>query len=121
MDDGGDVHMTSGEDADSCDMVTNAPIPPDAEVLNTYGETLTNAQLLARYGFVLDSNDNDVIAWDWEELCDFADDVKGCDLDHDHGAKGGERSGPSPCRRCDASEGHSALEQLREEVSVLGD
>jgi hypothetical protein len=39
-------------------------------VFNTYGETLTNAQLLARYGFVLDSNDNDVIAWDLEELVD---------------------------------------------------
>ncbi|KIP05485.1 hypothetical protein PHLGIDRAFT_119783 [Phlebiopsis gigantea 11061_1 CR5-6] len=53
---------------DTCDMVANAPVPPGQEVFNTYGEHLANAQLLARYGFALDGNDNDVVAFDADDL-----------------------------------------------------
>ncbi|KAI5121514.1 hypothetical protein M0805_006551 [Coniferiporia weirii] len=60
------------EHDDTCDMVTNAHVPPFVEVFNTYGEYLTNAQLLVRYGFVLDSNENDIISWDVETLRNFA-------------------------------------------------
>ncbi|PFH50462.1 hypothetical protein AMATHDRAFT_47880 [Amanita thiersii Skay4041] len=49
-------------------MVTNTAIPPDAEVYNTYGETLTNAQLLTQYGFILEVNDNDVLAWEMGDI-----------------------------------------------------
>lgn len=61
----------------TCEMVTNAPVIPFGEVWNTYGETLTNAQLLVRYGFLLDSNENDIIAWDPRDLRVFASDVPG--------------------------------------------
>jgi len=53
-------------------MVSNAPILPYSEVFNTYGENLTNAQLLVRYGFALDENENDCITWDWGDLWTFA-------------------------------------------------
>jgi SET domain-containing protein 6 len=46
------------------EMVSNAQIQPHTEVFNTYGETLTNAQLLTQYGFVLDVNENDCVTWD---------------------------------------------------------
>lgn len=58
-------------------MVTNAPIVPFAEIWNTYGETLTNAELLVRFGFLLDSNENDVIVWDPRDLRDFSSGVLG--------------------------------------------
>jgi hypothetical protein len=54
------------------EMVSNAPILPHSEVFNTYGEKLTNAQLLLRYGFSLDSNENDCITWEWNDLWTFA-------------------------------------------------
>lgn len=50
------------------EMVTNAVIQPHTEVFNTYGETLTNAQLLAQYGFTLDANVNDCVTWDPYEV-----------------------------------------------------
>jgi SET domain-containing protein 6 len=50
------------------EMVSNAPILPNMEVFNTYGENLSNAQLLARYGFALDGNENDRVTWNLEEL-----------------------------------------------------
>jgi len=50
------------------EMVSNAPIQPHAQVFNTYGETLNNAQLLTRYGFTLDANENDYITWDSHEV-----------------------------------------------------
>ncbi|KAI0091781.1 hypothetical protein BDY19DRAFT_646374 [Irpex rosettiformis] len=53
---------------DTCDMVSNLAIPPGEEVFNTYGEHLTNAQLLARYGFMLDGNENDVVTFDDGDL-----------------------------------------------------
>lgn len=55
-------------DMDTCDMVLNAPIMPFQEIFNTYGEHLSNAQLLAHYGFLLDSNENDMISWNMAEL-----------------------------------------------------
>jgi SET domain-containing protein 6 len=45
------------------EMVSNAGIPPHSEIFNTYGEDLTNAQLLTQYGFVLDINENDCLCW----------------------------------------------------------
>jgi hypothetical protein len=59
-------------DTDAYEMISNLPILPHSEVFNTYGETLTNAQLLAQYGFVLDANENDSITWEINELRDFA-------------------------------------------------
>ncbi|KAK0439427.1 hypothetical protein EV421DRAFT_1821113 [Armillaria borealis] len=53
---------------DHFEMVSNMHIPSHREVFNTYGETLSNAQLLLRYGFILDVNDNDQVLWDIEEL-----------------------------------------------------
>jgi hypothetical protein len=49
-------------------MTTNAEILPNEEVFNTYGEKLTNAQLLMQYGFILDPNDNDVIHFNVSEV-----------------------------------------------------
>ncbi|KAI5834240.1 SET domain-containing protein [Schizophyllum commune Tattone D] len=46
------------------DMVTTTYVPPGTEVFNTYGETLTNAQLFLSYGFILTQNDNDHLSWD---------------------------------------------------------
>ncbi|KAJ8456842.1 hypothetical protein ONZ45_g18559 [Pleurotus djamor] len=64
---------------DSCyEMVTNAIVPPHSEIFNTYGESLSNAQLLARYGFLLDTNDNDCIKWSFDEL----EDALGVSLSH---------------------------------------
>lgn len=51
------------------EMVSNSFIHPDTEVYNTYGESLTNAHLLAQYGFTLDVNDNDRLSWSLEEVC----------------------------------------------------
>jgi len=50
------------------EMVSNAGIPPNSEIFNTYGEDLTNAQLLNQYGFVLDVNDNDRLCWTVDEI-----------------------------------------------------
>lgn len=69
--DAGDLYSPtsrSGDGDDTCEMVSNSPILPFAEIFNTYGEQLTNAQLLVQYGFALDGNENDVISWDIEEL-----------------------------------------------------
>ena len=49
-------------------MVSNAYIPPLDEVFNTYGDGLTNAQLLSQYGFILDMNDNDRVSWTATEV-----------------------------------------------------
>ncbi|KAF8870889.1 hypothetical protein BD779DRAFT_508069 [Infundibulicybe gibba] len=53
------------------DMVTNSIIPPFTEVFNTYGENMSNAQLLSRYGFIIDGNEHDYLAWDVEEIFQF--------------------------------------------------
>ncbi|KAF9025013.1 SET domain-containing protein [Hymenopellis radicata] len=49
------------------EMVTNTVVPADEEVFNTYGEELSNADLLIRYGFMSDVNDNDRVSWDFTE------------------------------------------------------
>jgi len=49
-------------------MVVNAAIAPGEEVFNTYGASLSNAELLVRYGFMLDANDNDILTWTTEEI-----------------------------------------------------
>jgi hypothetical protein len=51
-------------------MVSNIGIPPNSEIFNTYGETLSNAQLLNLYGFVLDVNENDRLIWSAPEILD---------------------------------------------------
>lgn len=51
-------------------MVTNVPISALSEVYNTYGETLSNAELLCQYGFLLEGNDNDTLTWTLEEVLD---------------------------------------------------
>jgi len=56
------------EYVETYDMISNTPISPNSEVFNTYGETLSNAQLLVQYGFILDDNDNDRITWDVIDL-----------------------------------------------------
>jgi hypothetical protein len=61
---------------DSCyEMVTNAPVLPNREVFNTYGEKLGNADLLVRYGFAIDGNEWDRISWDLEELWDDVNEI----------------------------------------------
>ena len=50
------------------EMVSNTCIPPLTEVFNTYGDDLTNAQLLSQYGFILDMNDNDRVSWTASEV-----------------------------------------------------
>ncbi|KAJ2918054.1 hypothetical protein MD484_g2352, partial [Candolleomyces efflorescens] len=52
------------------EMVVNDPIPPLSEVYNTYGETLSNAELLCQYGFALEANSNDTLTWAIEEILD---------------------------------------------------
>ncbi|KJA28741.1 hypothetical protein HYPSUDRAFT_61592 [Hypholoma sublateritium FD-334 SS-4] len=59
-------------DADKHDlfyeMVSNTEIPPHTEIFNTYGEDLSNAQLLTQYGFILDVNDSDRLSWDIDDV-----------------------------------------------------
>ncbi|KAI9440492.1 SET domain-containing protein [Lactarius indigo] len=56
----------------TCEMVANAPAAPGEEIFNTYGASLSNAELLMRYGFMLDANDNDVLTWTTKEIWDAA-------------------------------------------------
>jgi len=56
----------------TCEMVVNAPVAPGEEIFNTYGASLSNSELLLRYGFMLDANDNDVLTWTTEEIWDAA-------------------------------------------------
>jgi hypothetical protein len=46
-------------------MVSNAPVGAGEEVFNTYGDGLSNAQLLVRYGFALDGNEHDAVRFEW--------------------------------------------------------
>ena len=62
------------EQEDDYHMVSVTVIPPGVEVFNTYGETLTNAQLLTQYGFILEANENDVLVWDLEQVLDLIPD-----------------------------------------------
>jgi len=51
-----------------CDMVSNLPIMAGTEVFNTYGERLSNASLLVRYGFMIDGNEWDSVHWTIDNL-----------------------------------------------------
>jgi len=65
------ILMTGAQDENHdlyYEMVANAGIPPHSEIFNTYGEDLTNAQLLNQYGFILDVNDNDRLCWTMDEI-----------------------------------------------------
>jgi len=42
-----------GEEDDAVEMVTNAVVHPAHEVFNTYGETVSDFELLINYGFQL--------------------------------------------------------------------
>jgi hypothetical protein len=101
--DGPDTMMVPcASDADAMyEMITNAAIPPHAEIFNTYGSTLTNAQLLARYGFILeDGNANDGVGWLEGDLRAFAvrELSDGSELDrvrcHESGPAATSGSGP---------------------------
>lgn len=50
------------------EMISNTAIPPHTEIFNTYGEDLTNAQLLNQYGFILDVNENDRLFWTMDDV-----------------------------------------------------
>ena len=52
-------------DADTVDMVTVRPVEAGSEVFNTYGATLGNAALLARYGFLLEGGEADAVTFGW--------------------------------------------------------
>lgn len=49
--------------ADTCDMVSERFVPAGEEIFNTYGP-LSNAQLLASYGFVLEANEHEHLLFD---------------------------------------------------------
>lgn len=49
-------------------MVVNAPIVTNTEIFNTYGNTLSNAQLLVQYRFVIEGNDNDRVTFQESEI-----------------------------------------------------
>ncbi|KAJ7668445.1 hypothetical protein DFH06DRAFT_1321698 [Mycena polygramma] len=75
-DDTGDpvARSTIPDNADDFyEMVSNLAIPPNSEVFNTYGETLSNAELLVQYGFILDDSDNDHLTWTFDELAEFTE------------------------------------------------
>lgn len=50
-----DYHSSDSEEDgdDTVEMVTNAVIHPTHEVFNTYGESVSNHELLINYGFQL--------------------------------------------------------------------
>jgi hypothetical protein len=56
---------------DSCEMVTVQGISAGQEVFNTYGE-LSNAQLLAFYGFTLEANKYDRITFAFDDVARLA-------------------------------------------------
>jgi hypothetical protein len=59
------------QEQNTCDMVANAFIAAGAEVFNTYGPALSNAQLICQYGFALDGNEHDDVSWDETDLMEF--------------------------------------------------
>ncbi|RDX41925.1 SET domain-containing protein [Lentinus brumalis] len=71
---------------DTVDMLAVRSIPAAVEVFNTYGAHLGNAALLARYGFIIDGCDADIVTFGWsgsglivgtqDELVEVCQDVK---------------------------------------------
>ncbi|GAA6062876.1 hypothetical protein JCM10212_000798 [Sporobolomyces blumeae] len=59
---------SSGTEQDTCDMTTtSAPIVATRELHNSYGP-LSNARLVAEYGFALEANPWDLITFDLDDL-----------------------------------------------------
>ncbi|KAF7298643.1 SET domain-containing protein [Mycena indigotica] len=58
---------------DFYEMVSNRTIGPNEEIFNTYGDSLSNAQLFVQYGFILDVNENDCLTWTATDLAQFVD------------------------------------------------
>lgn len=54
---------------DTCELVSVRPIAAKQEVFNTYGgSNMTNARLLAFYGFILPANKHDTVSFTFDEL-----------------------------------------------------
>ncbi|BGP36196.1 hypothetical protein JCM10450v2_000094 [Rhodotorula kratochvilovae] len=49
---------------ETVDMVSEREIDPGEEVFNTYGSGLSNAHLVAAYGFLLEGNEHDVVSFE---------------------------------------------------------
>lgn len=68
---GGSPAASGAPAADTCDMVSERFVPAGEEVFNTYGP-LSNAQLLASYGFLLEANEYERLLFDAAHVCDAA-------------------------------------------------
>jgi len=55
---------SSRDEADTVDMVCERGVEPGDEVFNTYGGALSNAHLVAAYGFLLEGNEHDVVSFE---------------------------------------------------------
>lgn len=62
-DGGGPGHEERDEPLETVDMVSERKINPGEEVFNTYGVGLSNAHLVAAYGFLLEGNEHDVVSF----------------------------------------------------------
>ncbi|BGP28433.1 hypothetical protein JCM10296v2_000165 [Rhodotorula toruloides] len=63
---GSQAEATVAVEDDTCDMVVERAIEAGEEMFNTYGE-LSNAKLLASYGFLLEANEHDTVEFDLDE------------------------------------------------------
>ncbi|GAA5980793.1 hypothetical protein JCM10908_003870 [Rhodotorula pacifica] len=54
---------------DTCDIVSERYVPAGAEIFNTYG-TLSSAQLLVSYGFLLEANEDERLQFDFALVCE---------------------------------------------------
>ncbi|GAA5849142.1 hypothetical protein JCM9279_005802 [Rhodotorula babjevae] len=52
------------DEAETVDMVCERDVEPGEEVYNTYGGALSNAHLVAAYGFLLEGNEHDVVSFE---------------------------------------------------------
>ncbi|TNY23743.1 hypothetical protein DMC30DRAFT_413865 [Rhodotorula diobovata] len=66
-DGGGPGHEERDEPLETVDMVSERKINPGEEVFNTYGAGLSNAHLVAAYGFLLEGNEHDVVSFGGRE------------------------------------------------------
>ncbi|KIY46385.1 SET domain-containing protein [Fistulina hepatica ATCC 64428] len=78
-----DGQMANGDTAVTFEMVTTQAVAAGAEVFNTYG-ALSNAELLVQYGFVLDVNEQDFVAWRSSDVLDLIRRQTGANLSLDH-------------------------------------
>lgn len=64
---------SSDSNQGTVEMVLTTPLfsgDGPVEVFNTYGSALSNAQLLVKYGFLIEANPNDRLVWTQEGLCE---------------------------------------------------